>query len=32
MGISEIKLHWELRALHTDPRYVALLRKMKLPV
>ena len=32
MGISEIKLHWELRALHTDPRYAALLRKMKLPV
>ena len=31
MGISEIKLHWELRPLRADPRYAALLRKMKLP-
>jgi TolB-like protein/tetratricopeptide (TPR) repeat protein len=32
MGISEIKMDWELRPLRADPRYGALLRKMKLPV
>jgi TolB-like protein len=30
MGLSEIQLHWELRSLRDDPRYDALLRKMKL--